>query len=61
MGEKGRVNTAIGILGFTGGLVVYSAVDPSFRVPPELWAIATGASMYFFSTARRKEKDKYDD
>lgn len=61
MGERGRVNTAVAILSVTGGLVVYSAFDKSFNVPPELWAIATGASMYFFSTAKRDEKEGGND
>lgn len=54
MGEKKRVNAALSILGFTGGLVVYSAVNSHFKVPQEVWAVATVAAAYYFSTATKK-------
>jgi len=53
MGEKGRVNTALTIMGVTGALVVYSAFNEKFKVPPEAWTVATIASAYYFTTARR--------
>ena len=61
MGEKGRVNTAVGILAFTGGLVVYSAFEERFKVPGELWGIATAAAAYYFTTAKRRKPDEDED
>jgi len=58
MGEKGRVNTALGILGFTGSLIVYSAINQKFKVPSEVWGIATAAAAYFFTTAQRDRRDR---
>jgi uncharacterized membrane protein len=54
MGEKG-------ILGFTGGLVIYSAVNEKFKVPAEVWGVATAAAAYYFSTAKRIVKGKDDE
>jgi hypothetical protein len=61
MGEKGRIRAALAILTVTGSLVIYSAVDPSFKVPAELWGLATGASLYLFSTGRLDSHHKEDD
>jgi hypothetical protein len=57
MGEKGRVNTAIAILSFSGGLIVYSAVNQRFQVPAEMWGVAVTAAAYLFTTARRGGDD----
>lgn len=61
MGEKARVNTALAILGLTGTAVLFSAVEQSFKVPPELWGLATAASVYLFSTARREIREQSKD
>lgn len=61
VGEKGRINTAVGILAFTGGLVIYSTINSNFTVPEQIWGVAIGAATYFFSTAKRDEKRKDKD
>lgn len=56
MGEKARLRTALSIIAFAGGAVVYSAVDKKFAVPSEIWGLATLAAGYLLSTAK-KEKE----
>jgi hypothetical protein len=59
--EKGKVRAALGILGFTGSLVVYSAINAKFKVPQEAWAVATVAAAYYFSTASKKRRNGDED
>jgi hypothetical protein len=50
------VRTAVGILVFVGGLVIYSAANPGFHIPEAAWGVAVAAATYFFSTSKREDK-----
>ena len=55
--ERRAVNAAFGILGTVGGLVIYSAVNEKFKIPAEMWGLATLAAAYLFGTSRRSSRE----
>jgi hypothetical protein len=60
VGEKARIRAALGILGVTGALVIWSAIDKAWSMPPEAWGIATFAAGYFFSTGSSDNDNRRD-
>jgi hypothetical protein len=55
--ERRAVNAAFGILGTVGGLVIYSAVNEKFKIPAEMWGLATLAAAYLFGTSRKSSRE----
>lgn len=53
MGDKGRVRTALVILGVTMSLMSASAFDPRVRIPDGFWPVALLAAGYLFASGMR--------
>lgn len=57
--EKTATNAAFGIIFTVGGLVIYSAVNEKFKVPAEMWGLATAAAAFLFTV--RRPRNNQDD
>lgn len=51
-----QITSAIVIMVITGGLVIYSSIDPHVSVDGAWWGIAATASTYLFTIAGRRRR-----